>query len=175
MKRIRFRWRVFTSLIMFISTIVVTLSGVALYIAPHHRVAGEMDWTFMALDYFQWWDLHLTSMIWFMLAFGFHLFKFNWRAFMHYLGRRIKGTIRNPIEIVITVMLTVVLMWGTLDNWYVTNWVLDVHKWIRAEHFEVWQEWRADELEKRKARVAEAEKADSTIVESEEKGGTKDE
>jgi Domain of unknown function (DUF4405) len=140
MKTYRFRWRVFTSFILFVSTIIVTLSGVALYLAPHHRVADQTSWTFLLLDLQQWWDLHLTSMIWFMIVFGFHLFKFNWRAFWYYLGKKTRGAIRNPIEIVISILLTVILMWGTLDNWTVTNWVIDLNEWIRVEHFEKWRE-----------------------------------
>jgi hypothetical protein len=50
MKTYRFRWRVFTSFILFVSTIIVTLSGVALYLAPHHRVADQTSWTFLLLN-----------------------------------------------------------------------------------------------------------------------------
>ena len=144
MKKYRFRWRIFTSLALFIGTMVVTVSGIALYVAPHHRIANEMGWTLLFLDQGQWWDLHLTSMIVFMLAFGFHLFKFNWRAFLHYMGRKTKGAIRHPVELLVSVLLTVILIWGTLANWAVTNWVLDLHKWMRAEYVESWQEWRAE-------------------------------
>ncbi len=140
MKRYRFRWRVFTSLALFVGTFVVTLSGIALYVAPHHRLASLMDWKFLAITRDQWWDLHLTSMIVFMVAFGFHLFKFNWKPFLHYLGRKTRGAVRHPVELGLTVLLTLLLFVGTLRDWVVTNWVLDVYEDIRIAYAENWQE-----------------------------------
>lgn len=144
MKIYRFRWRPFTSLSLFIGGIVITVSGIALYVAPHHHLADLMDWRFLLLTRQQWWDLHLTSMIVFMVPFVFHLFKFNWKAFLHYMGRKSRGAVRNPVEVGLVLLVTVVLFWGTLADWKVTNWVLDLYEDIRIAYSQNWQEKKAD-------------------------------
>lgn len=145
--RLRFRWRVFTSQTLFIGALVITVSGVIIYLAPHHHLADLMEWKVLGLTRQQWWDLHLTSMIVFMVPFVFHLFRFNWKAFLHYLGRTKRGTIRHPGETIATLLLTAVLIWGTLAGWPVTNWVIGLQEDIRIAWSQSWQRQKPEPSE----------------------------
>jgi len=80
-------WRGLVTLLILLSSIIVLISGVVMFIAPSGRVAREIGWTLLGLDRAQWQTLHLSFAIVFVAIGIFHL-GFNWQGLLHHLRDR---------------------------------------------------------------------------------------
>lgn len=110
----KFRWKVFTSLTLTLNFFLASVSGIALFLTPRGRIANWTNWTFLGLEKDGWEAVHISS-ITLMLVFGLlHLFWFNWKPFLGYLGKRLGKGLRYPLEISITVILFLIIFFGTL-------------------------------------------------------------
>jgi hypothetical protein len=134
-----FRWKAFTTVTLAWSFILVSISGIALYIAPSARVTKALDWTFLFLEKGQWWELHLTSMYVVVIAAIVHLATFNWKVFMTYIWKKVKGSVRKPFETIAAVIFCILLMAGTLQKWPVVYWAIDLTQTINEYHIEQYQ------------------------------------
>jgi Domain of unknown function (DUF4405) len=133
-----FKWKVFTTFILGSSFFIVTLSGIALYIAPSGKIARLAEWTFLWLDLHTWWELHLTSMFVVMVAAIFHLFWFNWKLFLSYLKRKGDVAVKRWREFLFASLATLILFIGTLGEWPVVYSPIDLFRWCRkaqAQHY----------------------------------------
>jgi len=110
----KFRWKVFTSLTLTLNFFLASVSGIALFLTPRGRIANWTDWTFLGLAKDGWEAVHLSS-ITLMLIFGLlHLFWFNWKPFLGYLGKKLGKGLKFPLEISITVVLFLIVFFGTI-------------------------------------------------------------
>ena len=73
-----------TSLSLGFSFLIMSYTGVILYIAPHGRIAKWIDWHFLGLDKTQYQELHITSMVTF-LVFGILHIYYNWKPIISYM------------------------------------------------------------------------------------------
>lgn len=112
-----FSLRSFTSFSLVISTIIMSLSGFVLYIAPAGRIANWGDWKLMLFSKAEWQALHtIFSYMFFILAL-IHLFFVNWRTFMAYIKSKVKAGLNKKIELTAAVVLSGVFFAGTLFSW----------------------------------------------------------
>ncbi|MBM3858941.1 MAG: DUF4405 domain-containing protein [Verrucomicrobia bacterium] len=84
--RPRFSWRALTSLSTAISFVVMTVSGVFLFLAPSTRIARETNWQMWGLDKSEWQDLHLLFCALFVIVAVVHTV-LNWRPLLGYLKK----------------------------------------------------------------------------------------
>jgi len=110
-KVIRFHWRGLTSFLVTLGFLILTVTGIVLYIAPPGRVAHWTDWRIAGLDKEQWSAIHMTSGVLFVIAACIHLV-FNWRVFWHYIAA--SGHLHLKREMVVSLAIAVVLIVGTL-------------------------------------------------------------
>ena len=73
-----------TSLSLGFSFLIMSCTGIILYIAPHGRVSRWLDWHLFGLNKEQYQELHTTCMV-SLLFFGILHIYFNWRAILCYL------------------------------------------------------------------------------------------
>lgn len=83
----RFSFRALTSVLLFWSFLLLTGSGVALYIAPRCRIADQIDWRLALLAKGQWEALHTVMAVVFLVGGIFHLMRFNRRTIWVYARR----------------------------------------------------------------------------------------
>lgn len=84
----RFNWRAFFSLYVVLSFLVMTLTGLALFVSPPGRVANWSEWQLAGLTREQWQAIHTTFTLVFVVAGFFHLY-FNWKILVSYLKSRL--------------------------------------------------------------------------------------
>lgn len=107
----KYSWRGTASLLAATSFIVMTITGIVLYISPQGRVARWSDWRVWGMDKEQWGAVHTTSSLLFVIAACIHLY-FNWRVFGHYI--RVARKFNLKAEMVVTLLITAVVIAGTL-------------------------------------------------------------
>lgn len=78
-----------TSLSLGISFLIMTYTGIMLFLCPHGRVAYWSDWHLFGLNKDQYGELHTTSMIVFVLFGILHIF-YNWKPILSYLKDKSK-------------------------------------------------------------------------------------
>ncbi|MBF0268308.1 MAG: DUF4405 domain-containing protein [Alphaproteobacteria bacterium] len=104
------------SFLVFGGFLVMTLTGLVLYVVPPGRVANWIDWALFGLSKEQWADIHITFSLLFVIAGIVHLF-FNWKPFLHYLGTRLLGHFQMRWEGVATLAILILMVAGTLAPW----------------------------------------------------------
>ena len=110
----KFNLRGFVSIFLFISMIVVTLSGVILFVAPSGRVAKTIDFRVLNLDKDQWTYVHTIFGYAMVVALVFHMV-YNWKIFLSYF-RRVVAKVRKVrlVETVVATLLSLYLFLGAV-------------------------------------------------------------
>jgi len=73
-----------TSLSLGISFLIMSYTGIFLFLAPHGKVAYWSDWHLWGLTKNQYGDLHTTSMVSFLILGGLHIY-YNWKPITSYI------------------------------------------------------------------------------------------
>jgi len=110
----KFYWRSYVSISLVLSFLVITVSGIVLYIAPPGRVARWTTWVLMGFSRGQWEDLHtLFSYLFIILGF-FHLLMFNWKLFFSYIRSRATRGLPRKRELFWALATFTIVLWFTL-------------------------------------------------------------
>ncbi len=108
--------RKITSNIMFISFIVMSFTGVILYLAPHRQMAKKSGWEFLWLTKPDYAHLHITFMVLFLIFGIFHIY-FNWKCLTNY-WKSLENKKFNFLnrELLIAILLSLIFFVGTIMN-----------------------------------------------------------
>lgn len=109
----KFSWKIFISFSLFLSFFVIFFSGIILYLAPAGRVSNWVNWTILGFTKTQWQSLHTLFSYTFAILSVFHLFSYNWRAFVSYMKAKTKTGINKTRELVWSVLFFVFIFAGT--------------------------------------------------------------
>jgi hypothetical protein len=101
------------SLTLGLSFLVMTVTGLVLFIVPKGKVAYWSDWLFMGLTKEQWGDLHITSMLLLVVTAVWHIY-YNWTPLVSYLKNSAKKITFLKKEFVVAAVLNVAFVLGTL-------------------------------------------------------------
>ncbi|WP_029131881.1 DUF4405 domain-containing protein [Sedimenticola selenatireducens] len=96
------------SLIAFLVTwafVVLTVTGIILYIIPHGRIAYWTHWSLAGLGKEQWGWVHMMFGGIFIVTGALHLY-YNWKPFKKYLAERVRGKLNLSHELVASLLLT---------------------------------------------------------------------
>ena len=99
-------YRKTVSIFLFLSFLILIISGIVLYIMPHGRVAYWTNWRFLTLNKDEWSAIHTIYSIIFILLSVCHLF-YNFNPLKNYFKT-------NRKELFASIMLTIMLFTGTL-------------------------------------------------------------
>jgi len=83
----RFSLKKTVSLTLALSFLVMSYTGIMLFMTPKGKIAYWTDWTLLGLSKTQYTDLHITSMFLFLTAGIWHIY-FNWKPIVSYLKDR---------------------------------------------------------------------------------------
>lgn len=108
-----FQPRSFASLLLCLSGLTMTVSGVVLYIVPEGRIAYWNDWRLLALGKEQWGAMHTILSLLFFLTALLHLY-YNWRVLMAYLRDRVRKTLTLRRELAAAALLCLVCLAGSI-------------------------------------------------------------
>ncbi len=111
----KFNFRGFISLYIALSFLIMTVSGVILFLSPAGRVANWSNWRLFGLLKSQWQAVHTIFTFIFVIAIIFHLF-FNWRPLIAYLKMKIGAAVLPRKEIlgasIFAVLIFVLTVYG---------------------------------------------------------------
>ena len=107
-----FRLRALFSALLFISVIVLLLTGVGLFVSPHDHAADWLSWSWMGMDQDVFSELHITFGLLFFISSLMHII-YNFKLLLSQLKKPIKGM---PLlnETLVASLLALALMVGTL-------------------------------------------------------------
>ncbi len=102
-----------TSLVMLWAMIMMTYTGIILYIAPHGRVANWTNWELFGWDKDQFAQIHTTFMALFVVATLLHVY-YNFKPMVSYMKNKMKQFVFLTKEMIIALSITLLFVTGTL-------------------------------------------------------------
>ena len=111
-----FYTRSFAVFLLFLTVLMLSVSGLVLYVAPPGRYANFSGWQVLAIDKGGWEAIH-TNFSWiFLIIISLHTY-FNWRVIRGYLRRGVNWTVRYRRELGAATATTLLVFAGTLRGW----------------------------------------------------------
>jgi hypothetical protein len=123
-KRRGFNLRVFVSLFMTFSFLVITVSGIILYIAPPGRIAHWSYWSLLWLTKTEWQAVHTIFTFISVIAAVLHII-YNWKPLISYLKTTIAGIPKVRGELIYATLFSLILFVGTLKSFPPFSWIMD--------------------------------------------------
>jgi hypothetical protein len=123
--------RGFVSISLMLSFIIMSLTGIVLYITPHGRVAYWINWKLAALSKDDWRAVHTIIGMVFMLMGAVHL-AYNWKVFVSYLKNKIQKGLRLKKELVVSTLFIGLITVCTIAEIPPFKAILDVGDSIKA-------------------------------------------
>ena len=127
--------RRFISLSISFSFLIMSYTGIILFLSPKGRVANWTNWELLGLDKTQYTHLHVTFMVLFLLGMFFHIY-LNWGSLLNYLKNRAKSFSLFTKEFLFALGLNLLFIVGTLYYWAPFEQFLDFQEEVKAS----WEE-----------------------------------
>lgn len=102
-----------TSLVLLCSMIMMTYTGIILYIAPHGRVANWTNWELFLWNKHQFAQIHTTFMVLFIVATLLHIY-YNFKPMVSYMKNKMKQFVFFTKEMIVALSITLLFLTGTL-------------------------------------------------------------
>ena len=103
-----------TSLSLGIAFLIMSYTGIILFIVPQGKIAYWADWHLFGLSKTQYGDLHTTSMITFLFFASLHIY-YNWKPLISYMKDKTKKVSFSKKEFLIAFILNLIFVFGTLN------------------------------------------------------------
>lgn len=123
--------RAFVAFLVTWSFVVLTVTGLVLYVVPHGRVVNWTFWSLAGLGKDGWADVHILFGVVFIIGGALHLY-FNWKPFKNYLADRILGHLALKRELVTSLATTVLLTIGAIYAVPPVSWVFDLNDTLKS-------------------------------------------
>lgn len=122
--------RAFVAFLVIWSFLLLTVTGIVLYVVPQGRVAYWVEWTLAGLGKDDWADVHMIFGGLFIATGVIHLY-YNWKPFKKYLAERAAGHLRVKRELVLSLAACIVLVAFSVLEWPPVSWVFDLNDDIK--------------------------------------------
>lgn len=123
------------SLTLAFSFLIMSITGIMLYIVPKGKIAYWSNWKMLGLTKTQYGDIHITSMILFIVIAIWHIY-YNWKPLISYLKNSTKQITIFKKEFLIALAVNILFVVGTLMGMQPFKVVLDINENIK----EYWEE-----------------------------------
>ena len=102
-----------TSLTMLWSIIVMSYTGIMLFIGPPGRIANWANWKLLGLGKEDYAQVHTTFMVLFVVMSILHVY-YNWKPITSYMKNKAKEMIVFTKDMIVAIVLTLVFIFGTI-------------------------------------------------------------
>jgi hypothetical protein len=109
----RYAMKKVTSLSLGLAFLIMSYTGIMLFLSPHGRVAYWSDWHLLGLTKTQYISLHTTSMLTLLFFAVWHIY-YNWKPIVSYLKDANKKISFTKREFLIALLINVFFVAGTL-------------------------------------------------------------
>ncbi len=124
--------RGFVSFLTLFGFLIMSITGIVLYIEPYGRVAYWTDWRFIGLSKSDWGNIHIISSLLFLIAGGFHLY-YNWRALMNYIFNKVTGGLKLKRELAFSGLISVIIIIGAIYQIPPLRYIIDLNEYIKEK------------------------------------------
>jgi hypothetical protein len=111
--------------------VVLTVTGIVLYVVPQGRIAYWVHWSLLGLEKTQWGWVHMMFGGVFIVSGLLHLY-FNWNTFRTFIAGRVRGHLRPKREVLVATLLTVVIFIVSAADLPPASWVIDLNDRVKA-------------------------------------------
>lgn len=119
------------SLTLAFSFLVMSITGIMLYIVPKGKIAYWANWKMLGLTKSQYGDIHITSMVLFLVVTIWHIY-YNWKPLISYLKNSTKQITLFKKELLIALTLNFLFVGGALLGIQPFQSVLDINEGIKT-------------------------------------------
>jgi hypothetical protein len=123
--------RGFVSFLTLFGFLIMSLTGLVLYVMPVGRVAYWINWEMIGLSKDGWGNIHILSSVLFIVAGGFHI-GLNWKSLMNYFRDKIRKTVRLRRELIIASILALWIVVGAIWPFPPLSYLLDFNEWLKS-------------------------------------------
>lgn len=102
-----------TTLVLFLSSLIVSFSGIVLYISPKKYAPAWAKGLLLGLEKDQWKEIHTVVSVLLIIVAIVHLY-LNWRIFSNYIKSRIKTGLNLKRELAIACLIVAFFVGGTI-------------------------------------------------------------
>lgn len=136
-KRKGFQFRAFTSTVITISFLIISISGIILYIVPPGRIAHWTHWKLFALQKDDWAAVH-TIFSYVFIAFAIVHIVYNYKTLLAYLKDRVTKSFSFRAEWILAAALSLVIWIATVFGIAPFSTIMDIgetfkNSWGKSE------------------------------------------
>jgi hypothetical protein len=131
MRRNKQSLRSFIAFIVAWAFLILTVTGLVLYVVPQGRVAYWTHWSLASLEKNQWAHLHMMFGGVFIVAGMLHLW-FNWKPFRKFLGERVAHHFEPTREVIYSVLAAAIVAILSLLDLPPVSWVFELNDRLKA-------------------------------------------
>ncbi len=102
-----------TSLTMMLVMLIMTYTGIILFITPPGRIANWANWELLGLSKSQYGEIHSVFMVLFIVMTLIHVY-YNWTPLTNYMKNKAKELIVFTKDMVVSTVLVIVFLVGTI-------------------------------------------------------------
>lgn len=104
-----------TSLTMLLAMIIMSFTGIMLFISPPGRIANWANWEILNLTKEQFAQIHTTFMVLFIIMTILHLF-YNWKPITSYLKNKTRNMVILTKDMLAAIVICFIFLIGTLNS-----------------------------------------------------------
>jgi hypothetical protein len=120
-----------TSFFTLFGFIVMSVTGLVLYIGPAGRVAYWTIWEFAGMTKTSWDNIHILSSLLFIIAGTIHTW-LNWNPLMNYFRDRLSKGLKLRRELGISMFVTIWVVVSAIWPFPPFSYLLDFNAWIKT-------------------------------------------
>lgn len=119
-----------TSFFTLFGFLIMSVTGLVLYVVPAGRVAYWINWQMGGMTKTDWGNIHILSSILFVVAGAIHTW-LNWKPLMNYFKDRVSKGIRLRRELAISSVVSVWIVISALFPIPPLSYLLDFNEWLK--------------------------------------------
>ncbi|MEA2030454.1 MAG: DUF4405 domain-containing protein [candidate division Zixibacteria bacterium] len=120
-----------TSFFTLFGFLIMSVTGLILYVVPAGRIAYWTNWELIGLTKTEWDNIHILSSILFIVAGSFHIY-FNWKPLMNYFKSKARKGVKLRRELSISLILSVWVIVSSIWLLPPLSYLLDFNEWIKT-------------------------------------------
>ena len=122
--------RGFVSLLTLFGFLIMSATGLVLYISPVGRVAYWINWEMIGLTKTGWGNIHILSSILFLVAGAFHIY-FNWKPLLNYFKDKARKGVKLRRELAVSSIIAVWILVSAIWLLPPLSYLIDLNEWIK--------------------------------------------
>lgn len=119
-----------TAFFVMFGFLVMSVTGLVLYVVPAGRVAYWTNWMLIDLTKTDWSNIHILSSILFIVAGAVHTY-LNWRSLLNYMRNKASHTVKLGRELVISSTVTLLLIVSAVYTLPPLSYLIDFSEFAR--------------------------------------------